>query len=855
MPDWSFPPGAGGGGGGGSSPVQGGSGSFYGTIAAAIAGEVEDAATTFAPQAGTEAGVIVGIALSAVDNFYKDYWVVNEDPTPTNGLQCRYARVSKYVGATQTLTIDEPWDFGAESIIRLIKPIRIWILQDMTENVMFTKNVEFNLEGHRLQGSVDQTVGTFCWIREGWITNGIQKTTLGVLRLDDLSVSRRDDQIYAVLMTSGSDLGRTVLQNCHFFGIVAGRRGRAGWEIDGCRNYGIPEGSPTDRNIPYRFFESVAGVAIVVNQADVQVNSEWSGAVFYSENSLTGATAALSIRIDAKAPKILTDTPTEQEPSYSYLYCGVAGGTLTMTWSAGATVTMTVGQDNPSAFSGLSGLALFINFTGTFSVSGANQRPVFVGEGANLAQIQVIGTATMSGSITLAAIIPLYTASGFEFDRILLKSTVSGTIADGATVTVIDVASCILINMFGSVQNNAGASVTISGFFTAIDLQVYLTFNAGTVSAGTWTVSGNIVVDATAIAAQVAFLGAAVSGGTFVISGTIALTTSGTASVGGAAVFIFDLARHTGTGGTLTISSASVRIGGHYIGTLFLAHAVGAGATVAVTAAVVELRNLKRLSTSAQALVRATTATSVSSLTGALRFENCSFRSTLNIVEPVVAGASVTGPSSVVFDKCESIAALNDSTGAGTVTWAAASLQFRDCQWDGLFTFVGTRFSSVEAFETFFNGSSGDKSIAASGARPTTYRLWKCGYRARVEDLQPEIMHDYEVRPASGALAAGQLLTINAAGQATSPGAGSVVEGIALEVSAALGNPSVMVRRGVIFVDSRGTVVAGDNCNLDPAVPTQQRDGAFAAGSRTGRALEATGATRAGEAYTVVNLG
>lgn len=839
------------------SPVVGGSGATYPTIAAAIAGETEDAATTFAPQVGTAPGVVVGLALSAVDDFYKDYWIVNEDPTPTNGLQCRYARVSKYVGATQTLTIDQPWDFAAESVLRLIQPIRISILNDIAEDVTFTKNVEFDLAGHRLLGKIDQTAGTFCWIREGWVTNGIQKTTLGVLRLDDLSVSRRDDTLYAVLMTDGSDLGRTVLQNCRFFGVVAGRRGRAGWEIDGCRNYGLPEGSPTNRNIPYRLFESVAGVAIVVVQADVQVNGEWSGAVFYSENSLTGATAALSIRIDAKAQKLLTAVVTPEQPVYSFLYCSVGAATLTMTWVANSTVSMTFGQSNSSTFSGLNGFSLFIDFTGVFNVSGGNISPFFISDGANLAHIQVVGTVTMSGSITTASMFAVYTAPGFEFDRILLASTVSGTILDGASVTVDNVLSCIQINLFSAIQNNAAASVTISGTTGASGVQSFSTFLTGTfaISAGTWLVSGSTILDALSRGIQLAFLGAAVSGGTFTLSGIIAVTTAGTAAAGGAAVLIYDLARHAGTGGILTISSATVRISGHDAGVLFLAHAVGAGSTVVVSAATVEVRGIKRLSVSAQGLVRATTATSTASLTGALRLENCSFRSALNIVEAVVVGASVTGPSSVVFDKCESTTTLTDAIATGTVVWAAATLQFRSCQWDGLVTFVGTRFSTVEAFETEFNGSSGDKSISASGTRPATYRLWKCGYRARVEDLQPEILHDWEVRPASGALAAGQLLTINAAGQATSPAAGSVVEGVALEAVAALDDPAIMVRRGDIFVDSNAVVVAGDNCNLDAATPTQQTTGAFAAGQRVSRALEATGAVRAGEAYSVVNLG
>jgi hypothetical protein len=860
MPNFQYPPGAGGGGGGGSSPVQGGSGSFYGTIASAIAGEVEDAATTFAPQAGTAPGVVVGLGLSAVDDFYKDYWIVNESPVPSNGLQCRYARVARYVGATQTLTIDQPWDFVAETVIRLIRPIRIAILQDLAEDVTFTKNVEFDLEGHRLQGKIDQTAGTFCWIRNGWLTNGVQKTNLGVLRLDALSVSRRDDSIYAVLLTNGSDLGRTVLQNCHFFGIVAGRRGRAGWEIEGCRNAGIPEGSPTNRNIPYRLFESVAGVAVVVAQADVQVNSEWSGAVFYSENSLTGATAAVSVRIDAVSPKQLTAVTTQEQPVYSYLYCSVGGATLTMTLAANAVVEMKVTQVG-TVFSpvlvGLSGLGLFVNFTGTFNVNGGSQTLFFVGDGANLAQIQIIGTAMMSGSITLAAIFPFYTAPGYEFDRILLGSTVSGTISDGSAVNVNSTDTCKQINNT-AVQNQGTASITISGNIVAVNISSYVTFTAGTVSAGTWLISGNIVVDEIGRMGDAASLGTTVSGGTFTISGTVAVGGAGSSSTGGAGVLIVGLGRHGGTGGTLTLSGSLIRVYAHAAGTLFLAHATGAGATVVISAALVDIRNAKRLTTLTTALVLASTATSSASLTGAVRFENCEFRSDVNLLNATVVGGVASGPSSVVFESCYFEAALTDAIGAGTITWAAASLRFENCQVNGLFTFTGTRFSTVEAFETFFNGNSANKSITATGTRPTTYRLWKCGFRANEADLFPEILDDYAVIEASGVLTAGNLMTINATPRATNNLATSHLEGVLLISTAAAGEAAILVRRGKMDVTSRTVapaVAAGDNCIADPATPTQQRQGTSSPGARVSRALEAVGARVAGKAYSLVNIG
>src|SRR3990172_9356914 len=177
--------------------AHGGSGIRHQTMADAMSVEAEDVSAPFAPQAGTAPGVVVGLGLSTTDDFYKDYWLIKESGVPSNGLVCRYARVSEYAGGTQTLTIDQPWDFSAETTLRLVRPARIALKRDVTEDFTFTKNVELDLAGHRLRGKIDVTAGSFCWIRGGggWITNGVQKTNLGVLRIDDCSISRRDDQI------------------------------------------------------------------------------------------------------------------------------------------------------------------------------------------------------------------------------------------------------------------------------------------------------------------------------------------------------------------------------------------------------------------------------------------------------------------------------------------------------------------------------------------------------------------------------------------------------------------------------------------------------------------------------------
>jgi hypothetical protein len=278
-----------------------------------------------------------------------------------------------------------------------------------------------------------------------------------------------------------------------------------------------------------------------------------------------------------------------------------------------------------------------------------------------------------------------------------------------------------------------------------------------------------------------------------------------------------------------------------------------AGGTYTVSSSTVRVYNFSLTGTTQ--IVRTEAAGGTATLSGTLIFRYCSFDADTTVCNPNVSGGTVVGPSSVSFEHSEFSSTLTTSSGSGTLTWSAATLKFTHCRCLDLFTFVGTNFSTVEAFETVFNGDSGDESVAASGTRPTTYRFWKCTFNGRYDDLLPEVIDDYAVRGAAGALSAGNLLTINSSGNAAAAGAGSVVEGICLDAVAASGDRTIMVRRGQIFVDSHATVVAGDSCVLDAAgTPTSQILGAAVVGQRTGRALEATGTTRSGEAYTVVNL-
>ena len=247
-------------------------------------------------------------------------------------------------------------------------------------------------------------------------------------------------------------------------------------------------------------------------------------------------------------------------------------------------------------------------------------------------------------------------------------------------------------------------------------------------------------------------------------------------------------------------------------------------------------------------------------LLGAFRFSAFRFRGAtgLILVNSVVVGSSVTGPASITFSQTVFRSSLTDATGAGTITWAGSSMSFKDCTLDGLFTFVGTRFSTVEGIETFFNGISGGKSVSASGTRPATYRFWACGFKAGYMDLLPEVLRDWIVLPADVGLSAGNLVSINATNEVIAQTMTGILEGVLLGTVLAA-DPAVVVRDGELFVDAAATVDNGDYMIVDAAgTPTQGLDvtlaSALVLGQTVGRALEDDGITVAGKAYTSVHV-
>jgi len=517
----------------------------------------------------------------------------------------------------------------------------------------------------------------------------------------------------------------------------------------------------------------------------------------------------------------------------------------------------------PDGNVGLCGFGLFIDFTGTFTANlgggGTINRPAsFVGVGSHLAGIHVRGTATMSGTITTSNGAVYYSAPSFNCARVLLESTISGTITDGCEFLVHNVRRCIQI-VSTATQNNA-STVSLTARMIAQDVFAYTTFDMiGLTSAGTWTVSGQIEIHGLAslqtVNAAGSFLGfasllSAVSGGTFTVSGLVGIAMSSGNVI---TADNFDIASHTGTGGTLTISSATFRIVGGICEELRIINVIATG--TATVSSAVTVRGFKQFVTTGTGFVRSAAATSTAVFSGSVAFESCEWDGSFILLN--LLNGAITGPSSVVFETCTFRGAVTtESVTAGVLTWVAASWRFRNCHVEGLFTIVGTRFTTVESFETMFNGNSANNSVSFSGTRPATYRFWKCGFNGIAHATgDPDILDDWVSVPNDGvAKVAGVLVNINAAGQAVTLAAGGTVEGVVLgAVAAVVGVRVFLVRRGIVPVLT-DAVAAGDDTEQD-AVASDRVDtvvGVPTSGRRVGRALAAAAA--GATAYSVINL-
>lgn len=831
-------------------------GNKYDTIQAAI-DAAADARADFVPQAGTAAGILVLPAgASAVDDAYKNDWVVDMDTTPGNGLVGRKARIKSYVGATRTATLDEPWNFTGESTVAIVDPAVVEVYQDgeTLEDLNIDKNLILELNGHSVN-KIDVTFQPFCWIRGGnaFVQNGMTFTAQGVLWADNIDVRARDTTVYAYIMTNDSDLGRTIFQNCHFAGVVAGRRGYGGWDIDDCKNEGIAE---TDQNCPWRPFEAITGIAVVVKSADLTVFGQYSGCVNYAEGtgSLTGPTAFVNYKLDIMLPSIVGSSAVEtvKQPLQFYIFWGNGAATLTIATVAGSVSMCKVDNANLVSSTTLisnpgSGACNLVNFTGTFNVNVSNNASndfTTLGDGSSVQQILVMGSVTCTGSITFAGF-PTYNLSNNEFfAQVFLKSAFTGTITDSASFNVWNAFTVARLRNFGT-QTAGAPVVTLSGTATCTKLVQFNIFSIfGSVSVGTYTISGGCTA---LVEGQLGMinLGAAVSGGTWTVSGALEW------SIMRANSSALKLATAAATGGTLTVSSATIRLAGFGANSITLAEATGAGMTVNVTATSITVRGMKFLA--ATTLVNSTASTAVATCTGTVQFEECQWAAAITIFNATSGSGTAQAPATLTFDNCFFQSTFTDRSGAGTLTLATANWQFNTCTFTGLFTATGTSFTTLYWFTCTFKASP--IPITVSGTRPTNYTAFKC---QGLSDMwlttnTLEVVDEYFPLLTSVGVTRGDLITmgIGIGKWETSTANTDIIEGIALTTVGAVGQ-CIGVVRGRVFVKVDPTVVAKDYCIQDPAIPSEAIAGAPTPGKGSIRAFENAGATVTHLAYSSV---
>lgn len=849
---------------GGGTPGQGGSGASYPTLTAALAGETATEVTGVVPQAGTVAGTLVGPStLSAVNDFYKGWYIVNTDTTPSSGLVARAVRVASYDGPTRTFTLDGPWDFSAESDVAVVDPARVGLIADTVEDLTINKSCVLTLGGLRLKGKIDITAAKFVLIRggDGSITNGVQKTDFGFLRMETLSLGRRDTTIYALLLTSGNDLGRCEIEGIRLGGVIAARRGYMGWKIQNCSGYGLADGVS---NVPSRLVESISGVSVVMTSLDADIVGPFAGSVVYSENSITG-TAYVGVQGDVTLPSIppADSLFTSNRPSISIWRAqgaGVINMTLTsvpisaISFSIGATFS-TISTTQASAFSyvvarDLTG-SISLTMTGTFCHT--SMGPSENNGGATYG-VEIIGSTTNTGNITLTGGGFRFSSTVQSFRMIGLRAAYSGTLTSSVTVVIRGYTPSVNPIAFSVNQTSGTTSISQSGQFIIEKCSGYNTVAFDTalttsITGGAYTVSGAIIADTLNHGSLLQTL-SSVTGGTFILSGTV----DNSAEVR-SVLATFVVADTSGTNHTVTVSSSRVFIAGWSLNALYVINCAGSGMTMSVSGIVTAVGF--RVAADLRLCNIAVGGSSSGNFSGSIVLKNCRFEGASFFLN-AVSGATALGPTSVTFDNCSFASTLSTHPGIGTVTWSSATMTWINCYMGGLLTMLGTAFSSIQFFNTRFDGNSSNNSVSFSGTRPTTYRYWKCSFAARMDAAgTPDIIDDCVVLPAAGSQTAANLVTVNSSGQTTNVVAGSnVILGVLLNSPGGSGQPALVLTKGKTMVAVTGTVNNGDHLVADTAgTPTSAlTNTASVSGKNVGFALEAKGTTVANQSYAAVGV-
>jgi len=700
-----------------AAPVRGGSGAFYPTIAAGIAGETA-LVTSGVTVAGTTNGVIVGPAGWAAFNLIGRFAVL-VDAAPGNGLAAVYARVIAQAGAT--LTIDSQVNVGVAVSVDVVEPATLTVNGNVSGNASIDKALILNLGGCVSRGQINITAGALVWIRNGDITDGILVTTAtpSILKLGDVRVARRTGTVYAIRRTNASNVGRFDAKGLQASGVISFAQGRAAYILEDCLFPGIDDGIG---NGPVRLWDA-DGIAIVANNGLVMMqNCSNPGCILYSNGAAgnLGFTGFFNANLDirafiggdlanaippddfsfglARGGSTFSFAPTSgglnaklpYECINALLRCDNFTGTATMNLSTGAFVELDATNADEAYFVRFTGTA----FTGTATFTGTDV-------------IGMIGENAFVGIVAHEA----------------PSSTGTCNVTNAGAINVQGANSVGIVTW--KANQPVGPTTTVSPNLNFDDIPfglfavpVFAGFGVTDIDTGTTTISslvtGNSIGDLDRNMISV-FGGANVT-----ISGIWRIAFA--AGFGGA----MRIARHGGTAGTLTCSATFFGKGPYFGNFPQFGHAIGAGATVVVSG---DRTISDCIFDSAFAFLFAGTATSVVSGGGAITLINCVMQATgIEIADSDVAGASVTVPAGVVLRFCAFEGSFATRTDPDGTYAGSCNLFMTHCKVNGSFTPHGTNFPSIICEETTFSGDPDALLFTATGqADPaTTFLFWNC---------------------------------------------------------------------------------------------------------------------------------
>lgn len=854
-----------------SFPVTGRDGVGYLSIAAAIAGQVEDT-VAFLPQPGTTSNVLVGTAaLSAVDDFYKDYYAVYTGLSPFEGQVLRAYRVSKYIGATRTATLDGPfplsavttglitvsagvldgetvtisdgvnpasvfefdtngvvvpgnipvrldavtfisqvreqlaaaimnrgallnvkvrsttgggvrlinyasgtlgavamsdtvvdpafmtsgmtlWSAGEVTLVREVGlQLNVDLTEDLTGGAAISKSVNIDLQGHRLRGKVDIAAGVYHHIHGGYITNGIRRTTNSYLKITGSTVSRRDEEIYAILTTEAATRSRVDLDGCEIRGVYASRVAfRTGGKFEKCTN---PASDDAFAGVPWRFIEATAGINLALEMADFEFHTEASGACLFVEDgsSITytdpGAASFgcyLSIMGEIYAQKYSHFTVPALASRRFCIFKQIGTGVMSGA-GIGGLVALRVGviQSNlASKFGGSDSYFAAIQFS-----LWSSQNSIAPGGGGYnigspedawkivLEHVQVAALMTIEGSVTCTANISCSSSARVYFDcraqdtmviGMDIGSPVTGPPTIGHAVRIFGGSwtGCLV----RADQVTGAPTVTCNMAVEAnycVAVRVALLGNLIVQSVGTWTFLGSITLRGVSFYNGLT-IGFGFKGGTVTWSGGVAgsvvqvfthafrggsggmVTASGTVNVEIAGL-AFTIGSHAGTSGDLLITGAiNISMLGITGSTQTIASHTGTGGTNTVSSATIRISGIQ----AARLLIAsASGAGGTAGASGNLFVNGFRFQIADELVTATVAGGTANFTGTATFDRCTweaAFTALNAVLGATvsgptaiTFTHCTFSSTWTDATGAGVITWAG---ASLRSDFCFFGG-------------------------------------------------------------------------------------------------------------------------------------------------------